>query len=83
MAEAEIAICAVYNADEAIRSEHARERGIVRYTEHPTEGPIPHLFDPLARAGLSDPQRKPSPSLGEHTEEILKELEADRGTQSP
>jgi crotonobetainyl-CoA:carnitine CoA-transferase CaiB-like acyl-CoA transferase len=78
MCAAEIAICAVYSADEAINSEHAREEGIVAFTEHPREGRIPHLVDPLAMAGLSDPGRMPSPELGEHTEEILGELEHGR-----
>lgn len=76
MSAAEISICAVYTADEAVASEHARERGIIKYTQHPTDGPVPHLIDPLARAGLSDPERKPSPALGEHTEEILREIAA-------
>jgi crotonobetainyl-CoA:carnitine CoA-transferase CaiB-like acyl-CoA transferase len=83
MSEAEISICAIYTADEAVRSEHARERGMIHYTEHPTEGPIPHLFDPLARGGLSDPRQRPSPALGEHSEEILQELARKRAPQSP
>lgn len=76
MSEAEIAICPVYSADEAIASQHAQEEGIVAFTEHPSEGRIPHLVDPLAMAGLSDPARMPSPALGQHTAEVLNELEA-------
>ncbi|MBX9840812.1 MAG: CoA transferase [Xanthobacteraceae bacterium] len=71
---AEIAICAVYTVDEAINSEHAREVGVVGFSEHPSEGRIPHFVDPLAAAGLSHPARLPSPALGQHTEEILQEL---------
>lgn len=74
MRDAEIAICPIYTADEAIASEHARERGMIDYTDHPVDGRIPHLVDPLAKAGLSDPRRKPSPGLGEHTDEIVEEL---------
>lgn len=74
MRDAEIAICPIYTADEAIASEHARERGVVDYTDHPVDGRIPHMVDPLAKAGLSDPRRKPSPGLGEHTKEIVEEL---------
>lgn len=81
MKAAEISICAIYTADEAIVSEHARERGIIEYTDHPVDGRIPHLVDPLAKAGLSDPRRRTSPGLGEHTNEIVQELEAaSRGT---
>jgi formyl-CoA transferase len=78
MRDAEIAICAIYTADEAIASEHARERGMIDYTDHPVDGRIPHLVDPLAKAGLSDPRRKPSPGLGEHTQEIVEELKIAR-----
>jgi crotonobetainyl-CoA:carnitine CoA-transferase CaiB-like acyl-CoA transferase len=74
MRRAEIAISAVYETDEAVRSPHALERGAVRFMERPADGSVPYLVDPLARAGLSDPERRPSPELGEHGEEIMKEL---------
>ena len=82
MRDAEIAICPIYTADEAIASEHAHERGVIDYTDHPVDGRIPHLVDPLAKAGLSDPRRKPSPGLGEHTDEIVEELKTARNTQA-
>jgi crotonobetainyl-CoA:carnitine CoA-transferase CaiB-like acyl-CoA transferase len=81
MRNAEIAICAIYTADEAIVSEHALERGMIDYTDHPVDGRIPHFVDPLAKAGLSDPRRRPSPGLGEHTQEIVEELKAVRKPQ--
>lgn len=74
MCAAEIAICAIYSADETLNSQQVRDEGLVALTDHPTEGRIPHLVDPLARAGLSNPARMPSPALGQHTEEILGEL---------
>lgn len=74
MIAAEIAICPIYSADESVLSEHVRQEGIVAFAEHPTEGRIPHFVDPLAKAGLADPGRMPSPGLGQHTEEILNEL---------
>jgi crotonobetainyl-CoA:carnitine CoA-transferase CaiB-like acyl-CoA transferase len=83
MAAAEIAICAVYTADEAINYEHAREIGSVVFTEHPTEGRIPHLVDPLAAAGLTDPARLPSPALGQHTDDILKTLNTPNSLAAP
>ncbi|HWM83282.1 MAG TPA: CaiB/BaiF CoA-transferase family protein [Pseudolabrys sp.] len=78
MRDTEISICAIYTADEAVVSEHARERGIIDYTDHPVDGRIPHLVDPLAKAGLSDPRRRVSPGLGEHTQEIIQELRSDQ-----
>ena len=74
MRRAEIAISAVYETDEAVRSPHALERDAVRFMERPVDGTVPYLVDPLARAGLSDPERRPSPELNEHGEEIKKEL---------
>jgi crotonobetainyl-CoA:carnitine CoA-transferase CaiB-like acyl-CoA transferase len=74
MREAEISICAIYSTDEAVNSAHARERGAVRFTERPADGRVPYLVDPLARAGLSNPERMPSPELGEHSEQIRGEL---------
>jgi crotonobetainyl-CoA:carnitine CoA-transferase CaiB-like acyl-CoA transferase len=46
--------------------------------EHPVEGPIPQIFDPLMRAGLADPQRRLAPRLGEHNDEVRRDLEARR-----
>jgi crotonobetainyl-CoA:carnitine CoA-transferase CaiB-like acyl-CoA transferase len=76
MREAEIAICPVYETDEAVSSAHARERGVVGFSEHAVDGRIPYLRDPLARAGLTDPERRPSPGLGEHSDEVRRELQA-------
>ena len=78
MRAAEIAICAIYTADEAIGSEHARETGVVDFTEPADEGRIPHVVDPLATAGLTDPGRLPAPALGQHTDEILQSIQRPR-----
>jgi crotonobetainyl-CoA:carnitine CoA-transferase CaiB-like acyl-CoA transferase len=78
MVEADIAICAVYSPDEALASPEAKARGLVRMVEHPVEGSIPQIFDPLTRAGLADPQRRLAPRLGEHNGEVKRDLEAGR-----
>lgn len=74
MRDAGISITPVYSTDEALNAPHAKEREIVRFSEHPSAGTVAHFQDPLARAGLSDPERLPSPGLGEHGEEIRKAL---------
>lgn len=76
MRRAEISICAVYSTDEAVHSAHAQERGVVRFAERPNDGKVPYLVDPLARAGLSEPGRMPSPELGEHGDAIRRELKS-------
>lgn len=78
MRQEEISICAIYSSDEALHSRHALERGAVRFAPHPTEGRLPYLADPLANAGLSAPGRRPSPALGEHDDEIRREMNASR-----
>ena len=76
MRREEISIAAVLSSDEAVRSRHAVERGIVGSAPHPVEGRLPYLVDPLAKAGLSDPERRPSPGLGEHSEEVRAALQS-------
>lgn len=70
MAEAHIPICPVYEADEVLQSSEARAREVVQWLDHPRDGRIPLLRDPLARSGLTDPARRHAPGLGEHTEQV-------------
>jgi crotonobetainyl-CoA:carnitine CoA-transferase CaiB-like acyl-CoA transferase len=69
-----IAICPVYTPDEALAHPHVTARGIIGHIDHPVEGRIPHLVNPLARAGLSRARHDPAPGLGQHSAEILAEL---------
>jgi len=78
MVKADIPICPAYSPDEALASPEAKGRGLVRMIEHPVEGPIPQIFDPLMRAGLADPQRRLAPRLGEHHDEVRRDLDARR-----
>ncbi len=85
MAEAQIAICPVYEPDEVLVSTEARQGQLVQWNQHPRDGKIPVLRDPLYRSGLSDPMRRAAPGLGEHTEELRAEArstaEGQRSTQ--
>lgn len=69
-----IAISPVLAPDEVLRTPYAIERGITGEIDHPREGRIPFIVDPLARSGLADPHRRPAPALGEHTDEIRNEV---------
>jgi len=69
-----IAICPVNTPDEALAHPHVAARGIVEYIDHPVEGRIPHLVNPLAHAGLSVRSHRPAPGLGEQSAEILGEI---------
>ena len=66
-----VAICPICTPDEAVMLPHVAARGMIGYVEHPVEGRVPHLVNPLARAGLARPTHRPAPDLGEHTGDIL------------
>lgn len=68
--EAGIPICPVYSADEAVSSPEAKARDLIGFIDHPVDGPIPYVRDPMERAGLSDPSRHHAPSLGEQDAEV-------------
>ena len=50
---------------------HVAARNLINHIDHPVEGRIPHLVNPLARAGLARHAHRPAPDLGEHAAEIL------------
>lgn len=71
MEQTGIAICPVCTPDEAVALPHVAARNLINQIDHPVEGRIPHLVNPLTRAGLARHAHRPAPELGEHTEEIL------------
>ena len=75
MMKADIPICPVYTPDEAVASREAAARRIVQMVNHPVDGQIPQMVDPVVRAGLGDPTRRHAPALGEHSTEIRAELD--------
>jgi crotonobetainyl-CoA:carnitine CoA-transferase CaiB-like acyl-CoA transferase len=73
MRKKNIPILPINTPDEGLIQDHARERGMIEWTEHPTEGRIGQIESPLKRAGLTRP-RSPAPALDADREQILKEL---------
>jgi crotonobetainyl-CoA:carnitine CoA-transferase CaiB-like acyl-CoA transferase len=77
----QIPVCAIYTPDEALADDNVKQRGLVEYVDHPVDGRIPHLTNPLDRTGLTIEGRKPAPGLGQNNDDILTELgysEAER-----
>ncbi len=58
---------------EALADEQVAARGIIIETDHPTFGKLRQTGSPFKTAGVHEDVRR-APGLGEHTEEVLKEL---------
>jgi formyl-CoA transferase len=56
------------------REEHVKARGMVVEVEHPTVGKVKHLGPPMHLSKTPAGVHRPSPLLGEHTAEIMRDL---------
>jgi formyl-CoA transferase len=63
---------AVLDSGDIIRDRHLRERGAIRTMHHPVRGDWELAGSPV-RLSASEVDYRPSPLLGEHTEEVLAE----------
>jgi formyl-CoA transferase len=68
-----IACGAVLDTKEVLADPHLRERGAIVDLEHPTRGRFSTIASPL-RLSNSRVAPSPAPLLGEHTEEVLREI---------
>jgi len=59
---------------QALADPAVRHLGMVQEVDHPTLGPVPLLGVPFTLAGSPPAIRRPPPRLGEHTEEILRDV---------
>ena len=74
MEEHQIPISAINAPDEALAEPVVAARGNIEYYDHPTEGRLPHLVSPFARAGLTRDGRTAAPELGADTDDVLADL---------
>ena len=71
--ETGIAIAPICTPDEAVGLGQVAARGLINEIDHPVEGKMQHLVNPLALSGLARAAHAPAPDLGEHTDAILRE----------
>lgn len=64
----------IFTYAEALVSEQAQARNMVLEIEHPVEGTIKQLGFPVKLHGTPQQLRYPPPLLGQHTDEVMKEL---------
>lgn len=64
----------VFDVEEALSNAQTEARGVVQEMDHPEHGVIPVIEHPLNYANAESGFETPPPSLGEDTQEILKEV---------
>ena len=74
MLSADIPISPVNDPDEALQDPHVRDRELIEWIDHPVEGRIPQIANPLAVSGLVDAKRRGAPTLGADNDAILESL---------
>jgi CoA:oxalate CoA-transferase len=65
----------ILNVAQVAASPHATHRQLVRTARHPTAGTVPVVLQPVRFLGAEQGPCRPAPVLGEHTGEILRELD--------
>ena len=70
----DIPVCPVLTPDEALNSPHTAAREMLEHAEHPVQGTIAQIGNPLKHSGLVDTKQRPAPTLGGNTQDILSEL---------
>jgi crotonobetainyl-CoA:carnitine CoA-transferase CaiB-like acyl-CoA transferase len=74
MIAAGIAAGPIYEFPQVFEDAQVRHMGMIREVEQPGLGVVQMLGFPFAVGGSRPPVRRPAPSLGEHTREVLVEL---------
>lgn len=70
----DITVGKVYSLDETVSDPQVRHRKMVVEMEHPTQGKIQQTGIPIKLSETPGSIRTPPPSLGQHTDDVLKEL---------
>jgi crotonobetainyl-CoA:carnitine CoA-transferase CaiB-like acyl-CoA transferase len=71
---ADVPVAAMNTLNGLLEDPHLIANGFIQFVNHPTEGKIRTLSNPVTWASWSLKEEQPAPRLGEHTESILSEL---------
>jgi crotonobetainyl-CoA:carnitine CoA-transferase CaiB-like acyl-CoA transferase len=72
--DAQIPAALIADVDEALCNSQAIERGLIVELEHSRLNSVKSIANPMCLSGTPSIYRLPPPTLGEHTQEILAEL---------
>jgi crotonobetainyl-CoA:carnitine CoA-transferase CaiB-like acyl-CoA transferase len=75
--DVEIPCGAINNFEQAFSMSNVKEREMLVKMDHPTIGELPLVGSPLKMSDTPVEYRLPPPLMGQHTEEVLRELEND------
>lgn len=70
---AEVPCGPIYTLDEVYKDPHVLARGMLVEIEHPTAGKVPQIGVPVKFSLTPGRIRRPAPTLGQHTQEVLEE----------
>jgi crotonobetainyl-CoA:carnitine CoA-transferase CaiB-like acyl-CoA transferase len=82
LTQAGVLFAPVRDFDEVFSDPVVRD-GMVQTIDHPTVGQLPVLRNPIKLSNNCLDIRRPPPLLGQHTDEVLKELQAQRASDLP
>ncbi|GAA0417033.1 CoA transferase [Streptomyces luteireticuli] len=78
-----IAAAPVLDLESAATTAYAREGGLLREAEHPTEGRYRVIGRPVRYSADPEPELRPCPGIGQHTDEVLREAGFDPALLHP
>jgi crotonobetainyl-CoA:carnitine CoA-transferase CaiB-like acyl-CoA transferase len=74
-AEADIPASRMYGVEDILADEHLNATGFIRSVQHPSEGELKVTAVPTEWSDTVPEERHPAPRVGEHTIEVLRELD--------